>query len=661
MRVVEARAALRRTTALAVLVGACVVVALMVGIDAYVFWGEALVASVLYATIGGFLAYRRPQEPIAWLLAAIGASAGLQLLAGAWAATHLNSHPWGRYVAVASSVLQAGVVLGLVQLILRFPSGRVHGRVWRGVSRTVTAGAVVQVTGFVLAQRRLEDFGGVDNPLGPVAGAGVAEALGGVAWLAASVLAIVSLILRFRRAEGRERQQYSWFVYAAVLTAVVLTVGDVVGVGDLGWLIGPASLAVGVGAAALFHGLYDIRTAVSRSLAFAAAGALLVVVHVALTGAFSSLVGASSTEARTVATAVVAVTFAPLFALVSRVLERALYGSRAAPYRLLSTLHHQVQAVTEPEAVLCSIAGTIGRGLRLPLVTIDIDDGQSASFGDSSAPGDMEEFSLTYQGRRIGRLAVRPRRGDALLGQRDRAVLEEVATQLASAAHAASLTDSLRASRARLVAAREEERRRIRRDLHDGLGPMLTGLGLKLDVVHNRVRTVDANAAATLAGLRAETGDAIESVRRLVYDLRPPALDDLGLVGAIQEQAKRLEGAWPCTNGAGRQASLAIRVEVPGELRPLPAATEVAAFGIVSEAMNNAVRHSGASSCLVRLVLEGSLQVEIADNGSGLPSDLRQGVGMSSMVERAAEVGGRCVIEGAPGGGTRVMAWLPSR
>ncbi len=646
--------------AVSLLAGASVVLAFMVGIDAYVYWREALAASVLYTTVGGFLTYRRPEEPMGWLMAAVGVAAGLQLLAGSWGATYLTSHPWARHVAVASVVLQAAGVLGLVQLILRFPSGRVHGRLWRRVSHILVVGAIVHVAGAILAQRGLEDFGGVDNPFGPVAGAAVAEAVGGVAWLAGSVAALVSLILRARRARGRERQQYAWLVYAAVATAVLLAVGDAVGLGDLGWLIGPGSLAAGVGAAAVFHGLYDIRTALSRSLAFAAAGALLVSVHVGLTAAFSSLVGASDTGARNLATAVVAVTFAPLFALLNRLLERALYGARGAPYRLLSALHHQVQAVAEPEAVLSSIAETVGTGLRLPFVAIDVDDGRSASFGDPSAPGATATFPVAYQGRPIGRLVVRPRQGDERVGQRDRVVLAEVATQLASAAHSVSLTDSLRASRARLVTAREEERRRIRRDLHDGLGPMLTGLGLKLDVVHNRVQTMDEKAAEILAGLRAETADAIESVRRLVYDLRPPALDDLGLVGAIEEQARRLEGAAPWANGAGGQRTVAIEVEAPAELGLLPAASEVAAFGIVSEALNNAVRHSGASSCLVRVAVEGSLQVEIADNGSGLPSDLRHGVGMSSMAERAAEVGGRCFIENAPHGGTRVVAWLPA-
>jgi len=656
----DAGAALKRAIVVPVLAGICVVLALTVGIDGYGFWREALAVSVLYTAVGWFLAYRRPQEPMAWLLVAIGAAASLQLLAGSWAAAHLTSHSLGRHAAVASTVFQAAAVLGLVQLILRFPTGRARGRMWRGVSHVLTVGALVHMAGVVLAGGSLEDFGGVDNPLGPVAGAGVAEALGGVAWLAGSFLALVSLILRARRAADRERQQYAWFVYAAVMTAVLLAVGDAVGAGDLGWLMGPASLAAGVAAAAVFHGLYDIRATLSRSLAFAAAAAVLVGLHVALTGALSTLVGASDGGARTLATAVVAVTFAPLFSLLHRVLERAIYGARGAPYRLLSALHHQVQAVSEPEAVLSSIARTIGTGLRLPFVAIDVEDGRSASFGDPSGSGATEELTLTYQGRRIGRLAVRPRRGDERLGQRDRAVLEEVATQLASAAHSVSLTDSLRASRARLVTAREEERRRIRRDLHDGLGPMLTGLGLKLDVVHNRVRTMDDGAATMLAGLRAETGDAIESVRRLVYDLRPPALDDLGLIGAIEEQAKRLEGASPSTNGIGGQRGLAIRVEAPAELGPLPAATEVAAFRIVSEAMNNAVRHSSASSCVVRVAVNGALEVEIADNGSGLPPDLREGVGMSSMAERAAEVGGRCLIENALQGGTRVVAWLPA-
>ena len=534
---------------------------------------------------------------------------------------------------------------------------------WRGskaVGHAVTMGAALQVIGFTLGSVRLEDFSNVENPFGPIAGAEVVEAVGGVIWLLGAVVALVILVVRARRAEGRERDQYVWFVYAALVTAVLLATGDALGLGDLGWFIGPAAVAAAVGAAVLLHGLYDIRSVLSRSFGFVAAGAGLVVAHVAITAVLVNVLGGSDTGARTVATAVVAVAFAPLFRGANGLIGRALYGVRGAPDRLMSSLHHQVQGVTEPRLVLSSVAHTIATGLRLPYVAIDLDDAPAATFGDPTATETQEPFPLVYQGRTIGRLVVQARRGDEHLEQRDRAVLTEVATQLASVAHAVSLTESLRASRARLVVAREEERRRIRRDLHDGLGPMLTGLGLKLDVVQNRVRNTDEEAADLLVGLRAETGAAIDSVRRLVYGLRPPALDDLGLIGAIQEQAKRLEGSHRSADGGSNAPTLAIQVNAPSELAPLPAATEVAAFRIVSEAMTNMVRHSGAASCCVTLSLNGALQVEIADDGRGLPPDFRPGIGMSSMAERAAEVGGRCQVETRCEGGTRVIAWLPA-
>jgi signal transduction histidine kinase len=215
--------------------------------------------------------------------------------------------------------------------------------------------------------------------------------------------------------------------------------------------------------------------------------------------------------------------------------------------------------------------------------------------------------------------------------------------------HGARLTADLRRSRERLVAAREEERRRLRRDLHDGLGPTLAGLTLKVDAARNLLGDDPATAERLLAELRGQIQTAVGDIRRLVYALRPPSLDQLGLVGALEELAEQ----------CGQEGPL-VELDLPAELPPLPPAVEVAAYRIAQEALTNVVRHSGARRCALGLQLrEDGLELLVEDEGRGLASEVRPGVGLASMAERAAELGGACSVGPREGGGTRVRAWLP--
>ena len=214
------------------------------------------------------------------------------------------------------------------------------------------------------------------------------------------------------------------------------------------------------------------------------------------------------------------------------------------------------------------------------------------------------------------------------------------------------LTADLQLARQRLVTTREEERRRLRRDLHDGLGPQLASLSLKADTARNFVADDPAAVDRLLVEFKGQTQDAISDIRRLVHGLRPPALDQLGLAGALREQANSLSG----------DRGVQIIVAAPEVLPALPAAVEVAAYRIVTEALTNVVRHAEATRCTVWLCLDdGALHLAVDDDGAGLPADYRAGVGLSSMRERAEELGGACRIEArAPqAGGTRVAAWLP--
>jgi two-component system NarL family sensor kinase len=270
-----------------------------------------------------------------------------------------------------------------------------------------------------------------------------------------------------------------------------------------------------------------------------------------------------------------------------------------------------------------------------------------ASYGEPVAG--LVRFPMTYQADRIGSLIVAPRPGEELRHSLDRRLLADVATHAGVAVYAARVTDDLRRSRQQVIEAREEERRRLRRDLHDGLGPTLAAVRMGADTAQALLRTDPDRAQASLKAVRTDAAAAVADVRRLVYGLRPPALDELGLVPALREQAARFEGS-----------GCMIRVDVPHPLPELTAAVEVATYRIVTEALTNVVRHSQASSCVVTLAVNGMLEVSVCDDGTGIAEPVTSGVGLASMRERVGELGGRWRVERLHPHGTRVAVSMPT-
>jgi signal transduction histidine kinase len=320
--------------------------------------------------------------------------------------------------------------------------------------------------------------------------------------------------------------------------------------------------------------------------------------------------------------------------------------------------------------VLPTVVETIAQALKLPYAAIRLKEGEgfrgAAAYG--SPVGEPESLPLVYQREEIGRLVLSPRAPGEGFSDADRRLLEDLARQAEVAVHAVRLTTDLQRSRERLVATREEERRRLRRDLHDGLGPTLASLALRLDAARKLVRLKPGDAEQLLSRMKDQTQDTVGDVRRLVYGLRPPALDDLGLVAAILQQAEGHGFAFDSSSGdrekgaIGEGGSVYFVPEAPVDLPSLPAAVEVAAYRIAQEAMTNVARHAHAKICRVRLSVDragGVLKLEVTDDGVGMPEDRQAGVGMSSMRERAEELGGTLVVEPRPEGGTRVLTRLP--
>jgi signal transduction histidine kinase len=335
-----------------------------------------------------------------------------------------------------------------------------------------------------------------------------------------------------------------------------------------------------------------------------------------------------------------------------------MFGQRDDPYAVLSHLSQQLQTTAVPAETLTSIVETIAGTLKLPYAAIELVE-QEAQVGQAAVGeplGETVELPLRYQKETVGRLIVSPRALGETFTAKEQQLLADIAAQTGPVASAMRLTLALQRSREKLVLAREEERRRIRRDLHDGLGPTLASQTLKLDTVLELLIAGPPVAVEHVKQLKSQTQQMVADIRRLVYELRPPALDELGLLEALRAHVAQMSSA----NGR-----LRISIEAsPEPLPPLPAAIEVAAYRIALEGVTNVIRHAQARDCRLRFMVIDDEQppclvITVTDDGLGLPAKFQSGVGLTSMRERAEELGGTCEVGSNDGGGTQVIAALP--
>ena len=611
-----------------------------------------------FATVGAFVASRRPANPVGWLFLASGAAIALRSFGTQYAyhafVTEPGSLPAAGWVGSVAVHAWHPSFTFLVLVLLLFPDGRLPSRRWRPLAWLSVATALIGFGSGMLESSFLTDEINLPFVEAPITRTdAVAGAVFGAFLVANGALllaAAVAFVLRFRRARGEERLQLKWFGYSVVLVVLALPVSLlVVGDGRAFAVLTPL-VPLSAAFAILKYRLYAIDVIVRRSLVYGALTVFVLLVY----GALVALAQAISRDRlglalAIVAAAIVAVALAPLRERVQRGVDRLLYGERRDPYGVLSGLSRRLEAAIVPEEVLPVVVETVAKALKLPYAAVELRDDAGvhveATYG--TPRGRVERMPLHYRGEIVGDLVLGLRAGEDEFAPSDRRLLEDLARQAGVAAHAVALTRALQRSRERLVAAREEERRRLRRDLHDGLGPALAGIALKLDAARNLVARDPAAVDVTLAELRDETQRAIADIRRIVYDLRPPALDDLGLLGALREHVERLDG------------KIRFSLELPERLPALPAAVEVAAYRIALEALTNVARHARATACTVRLSVNGGLEVEVRDDGRGLEVGYRPGIGLASMRERAAELGGECRIERGEGHGTRVTAHLP--
>ncbi|MCW5854262.1 MAG: GAF domain-containing sensor histidine kinase [Anaerolineae bacterium] len=640
---------------------------------------QALVpfSTIVYAIMGALIASRQPRNPIGWIFLVVGSLYALTALAAALSVYGSDSsrlYYWAVWLStwlwIPASILPMTVVL------LIFPDGHLPSPRWRLVVWSTVLGLAMVVLAVMFHPVPLPTWGLPANPLGIPAIAPILDKLVevGSALLFTGVIgSLAGFTLRVRRSAGIEREQMKWMVYAVGMLVSGLVVSTLAG---LAWPADPVmtdisialtnltilGLAVAAAIAILRHRLYDINLIINRTLVWGALTAGVAALYGVTVGALGALFQARNNFwLSLLATGLVAIVFHPLRDRLQRGVNRLMYGDLHDPYTVLSKLGERVQATLAPEAVLSAVVETIAQALKVPYVAISLlqRDGlrlaaeygvkPAASISRTSEAAELV-IPLVYQSETLGELILAPPASGTTFTANDRRLLEDIARQAGVAAHAVRLTQDLQHSRELLVTSREEERRRLRRDLHDGLGPHLASLKLNLDVARNLVSRDPKAAEVLLLDLRSQAQAAIADIRRLVYDLRPPALDEFGLKGAIQEYARQLE----------TQDGLSIRVDAPITLPPLPAAVEVAAYRITLEALANVVRHSQARRGGVSLaMLDKTLQVEVSDDGLGLPKDVSPGVGLNSMRERAAELGGTCMVEALPHGGTCVRARLP--
>jgi signal transduction histidine kinase len=468
-------------------------------------------------------------------------------------------------------------------------------------------------------------------------------------------------VLRIRESVGTERERLYWLLWSAVAIALTSTIDIIVRGGTLdGWLVGLGCALVATAMAVALVDQHTVsgETVLAHTVVYGGLGVLVLGLDLAFLSALSAVLGDSLAQREVVLAVLVcsAVFYGPLRAALWRVARRWLLGQRDDPYDVVAGLAAGLERAEEGSEQLSAVARAVAQAFGVSFVAVEVDRAAGARLAATlgTRPRETRALPISYRGATVGRLVLPARGLRTQLDRRDERLLGDLVRQAAAAARTSQLADELQTNREQLVLAREEERRRIRRDLHDGLGPSLGGAVFLLDSARLLVDRDPDGAETQLEATETHLRGVMDDVRRLVSDLRPPALDALGLVGALRQQGELVAGV-----------EVHLDAPDPHALTALPAAVEVAAYRIVGEALTNVARHAAASRCAIRLEVvadapdQPALRVEVADDGRGIPAERQAGVGLLSLRERADELGGRTEITCPAGGGTLVRAWLP--
>ena len=628
-------------------------------------------AVVAVAVVGAVVTLAVPGNRVGWLLLAaatvMGAGVALTEAGVHGVMTAPGSVPGAAYLAgIGPSLQAAGMLIAVVCVPVIFPDGRLVGPRWRWLAWCSALAVAGLFFGNLLSPHAQQDrLAHWQNPVGlPGRYAVIANAFSTAGVLlaaAAAAGAITGLVIRWRRGGSLVRQQLLFLTLAAIPPALVFLV--VVSTNGVpGWIFGvvllplPAAIAI----ATLSHGLYDLRRAAQRTLLWLTMSGIVAGIYALVVIAAAVLVpGHQSWWPSALAAASAALLLIPLREKLQRGVTRVVYGRWHEPYEVLAGLGENLEAAADIDRLIAAAVAELNTGLDLRDVSVrDLDGtvvtgtvGTGTSTGTGTGTGTSTgtvSIPVLAYGAAVGCLTYRV--PDRQLSTAEQRLVHDLARQLGGALHARLLRADLQRARERLVLAREEERRRLRRDLHDGIGPALAGLTLKTETARALLPPGSDGASQQLHDLGEEIRRTVVDVRRLVEGLRPPALDELGLADACAHAVERLTAG----------ADLAVSVLASDGLPALPAAVEVAAYRIVIEAVTNTVRHSRARHCQVSMALSSAaLAVVVTDDGIGLPAADSHGHGLAIMRERAEELGGTVTIsDGSPG--VTVEARLPT-
>ncbi|HEX4578837.1 MAG TPA: histidine kinase [Candidatus Dormibacteraeota bacterium] len=657
-------------------------------------FGPDLVINLGILPVGLIVAIRQRDNPIGWLLVGCSVLGAIHALSGEYAIHGLLASPelpgtdWSAWLSgwIIDLVFPAG---GFMFVLLLFPSGRLLSPRWRILAWTGVVFSALLVVITIPNDYPITVAPNLRSVANPIGVSGFVSSVLGSLWVIwpAGILVLlvagVSIVVRHRRSAGEERQQIKWFAYAVGATLAAYAVTIPFGLSNAtNSAVSNAVLEVGVGVAIplaiaiaiLRYKLYGIDIVISRTLVYGSLAALITGVYVGIAVGIGTLVGSGGKPnlgLSILATAIVAVGFQPARARLQRVANRLVYGTRATPYEVLSEFSGHVAETYAAADVLPRMARVLQEGTGATTATVWLRAGDQlspAATYPSTADGltpvsisgsQLPEISgadsavpVFHQGDLLGALTITKRRGESLTPI-ELKLLDDLAHQAGLVLKNVGLStellrrlDELRSSRQRLVAAQDQERRRLERNLHDGAQQHLVAIKVKLGLAEMLMDRDAGRAVATLQQLKADADDALETLRDLARGIYPPILAERGLAAALQAQATR--------------ATLPVAVEADMIPR-CPQALEAAVYFCVLEALQNVQKYSGASRATVRLsVVDGTLHFEVADDGVGFdPGVARGGSGLTNMADRLDALGGRLDVRSQPGAGCRVMGSLP--
>ena len=663
-----------------------------------------LVMPLTFALVGGVVARRRPENPIGWLFLFMGLVIGLGGTASQYSRYAAITHPgalpaaaWALWLYSWSSALVYPAGAAAVTFLL-MPDGRLPSRRWRVV---VVAAVCVSASIVVLAALVPGTNAGPDNrpqlanPAGLAALAGLTNTpLQTAVWLAGLAVLLVAAaapVVRMRRTHGDEREQLKWIAYTIVVTVIIN------GLVTAGYFVFPQSVLQGntlnfaaivlgfaialpaaTGVAILKYHLYDIDIIISRTLVYGVLAVLITGVYVGIAVGIGELVGSGGKPnlgLSILATAIVAVGFQPAREWLQRVANRLVYGNRATPYQVLSEFSSQVASSYAADEVLPRMARVLQEGTGAQTAAVWLRAGavlyaaarwpsDTGTDGDRHAsvaitgaavpplPGAIRTVEVRHQGELLGALSVTKRRGETLTPVEEK-LLDDLAHQAGLVLKNVGLTadlqrrlEELRLSRQRLVSAQDAERRRLERNLHDGAQQHLVALKVKLGLAEVLTARDPEKAKQTIAQLKMDTDEALETLRDLARGIYPPLLAEKGLAVALESQA--------------RQATLPVTVEPDGVTR-YPQEVEATVYFCVLEALQNVQKYAQASRCTVRLDNRDSeLRFEVEDDGRGFDvQHVKKGTGLTNMTDRVDAADGTVLVTSAPGNGTVVEGRIP--